>query len=102
MIIKNATIKEVKLGFEDHGILTSYVILDYGGSGQGLGGFCLGGEYTDYWVRGILESLELKDWNDLVGTNVRVKLTTDDMLAEIIEIGHIIKDLWFNPRRKKE
>ena len=37
MRIKNAIIENVTLGFEDHGIMTSYIHVDYGGGGGGFG-----------------------------------------------------------------
>ena len=39
--IKNAIITGTYLGIEDHGILTFWLYLDYGGSGQGFGGYQL-------------------------------------------------------------
>jgi hypothetical protein len=36
-----AKIRSVTLGWEDHGILTCLVDLDYGGSGQGIGAYAL-------------------------------------------------------------
>lgn len=36
-----AKIRNVKLGWEDHGIFTCRLDLDYGGSGQGAGDYCL-------------------------------------------------------------
>lgn len=39
---KNAIIRDVRLGIEDHGFLTAWLMLEYGdGSGQGFGGYAL-------------------------------------------------------------
>ena len=65
-------IKSASLGFEDHGLLTFWLDLDFGGSGQGFGGYCLGGGFTDACIRGILEAVGVKDWVDLVGKQVWV------------------------------
>lgn len=37
--LKNAIIKDVRVMIEDHGLLSCYVTLDYGGSCQGFGGY---------------------------------------------------------------
>jgi hypothetical protein len=39
----NAKIADVQLGFEDHGILTSFVFWEGDGGGGGFGGLNLGG-----------------------------------------------------------
>lgn len=39
--IKNAIISSVSLDTGDRGLLTGWLNLDYGGSGQGFGGHCL-------------------------------------------------------------
>lgn len=41
MTIKNAIINNAKIHFENGGILTVWLGLDYGGSGQGFGGYSL-------------------------------------------------------------
>ena len=42
--IVNARIRSTTLGVEDHGIFTAWLNLDYGGSGQGFGGWALDGK----------------------------------------------------------
>ncbi|WP_423258771.1 hypothetical protein, partial [Escherichia coli] len=37
--VKNAVITGTMLGVEDHGILSCMIYLDYGGAGQGFGGY---------------------------------------------------------------
>lgn len=39
--LRNAKIRHTMLGIEDHGIFTFVLDLDYGGSGQGAGMYCL-------------------------------------------------------------
>lgn len=103
MKIKNAVIQHVSLGFEGHGILSSFITVNYGGSGQGFGGYAFGGEYTDYWVRGVLKALEVEDWSKLNGTSVRVKVDGDGHFnGKIVAIGHIIKDKWFYAEKDAE
>jgi hypothetical protein len=42
-----AKIRNVQLGWESHGIFTCQIDLDYGGSGQGAGGYSLDGPRHD-------------------------------------------------------
>lgn len=72
-----ARIRETTLGFEDHGLLTAFLHLEYadkggkiGGSGQGFGGRILSGEFTDYWIRGVLTAVGVNDWSMLPGRMV--------------------------------
>lgn len=66
---------------EDHGILTFYIILDFGGSGQGFGGYCLD-NYSkekkrrigsaaggDLYLQ-ILNFFAVDRWSDIVGRTV--------------------------------
>ncbi len=81
------------LGFEDRGIMTCFIQLDYGdSSSQGFGGYSLGGEYTDKVIKGILKALDVDMWEKLKGTNVRIE--TDG--HKIIAIGHFLKEHWFS------
>lgn len=105
--IKNAIITSTHLGCEDHGIFTCYLHLDYGGSGQGFGGYALdkhngnrgegserlGTAYGMEFIRRILSTLEISQWEKLPGTHVRVVASHEKVLS----IGHIIKDRWFSP-----
>ena len=101
--IKNAKIKSVSIFYGDHGILTSFVDLDYGGSGQGLGGYDLGANFDTKpekatvhlgaWVGGILRTLEVDRWEKLPGVACRIKASHNKVEA----IGHLLKDRWFYP-----
>lgn len=105
----NAKITYTHLGYEDHGIMTFYLGLDYGGSGQAAGGYALddrdplkdidgiflGRKATKIFgltVQAILNTLELQKWEDLPGTHIRVK--ADD--GKVYEIGHLLKNKWLN------
>lgn len=92
-MIQNAKITGTSLGFDHH--YSFWVYLDYGGSGQGFGGFALGGEFTDYVLRGVLTTvLEEGTWEDLKGKPCRVKIED----GTIVAIGHYLEDKWFNPK----
>jgi hypothetical protein len=91
--IKNAKIESTMLGFEDHGIFTCFLQLDYGGGGQGFGGYTLGGKYGSDFIKAILETVGVNEWEKLPGKHIRVKAER----TKIHEIGNIIIDKWFNP-----
>jgi hypothetical protein len=104
---KNAIITSTHLGDEDHGIMTCYLHLDFGGSGQGFGGYSLdqhngernansrriGTAYGLEFIKRILETLEVGKWEKLPGTHLRVKADH----GKVHSIGHFIKDQWFTP-----
>jgi hypothetical protein len=103
--IKNARIASTRLGIEDHGILTAYIILDLeGGSGQGFGGY----QFDFYprsgrvhlpqgshFIRRVLEVIGADYWEELPGKPCRIKrITRGD---QINCLGNFIEDKWFNP-----
>lgn len=103
--IKNATITSTVLGTEDHGILTFYLHLDYGGSGQSAGGYSLdnplkdgngkfikriGTAYGMQLIVAIMETVGVVKWEDLKGQHIRVEAEHNGVLA----IGNFLKDNW--------
>ena len=94
MEIKNARITGTMLGYEDHGIFTCMIDLDYGGGCQGFGGYTLGGDYTNKFIEGIFKALKVRKWEELKGQLIRVKADN----SKVYEIGHLLEDSWFNPR----
>lgn len=106
--IKNAIITSAELTTEDHGLLSSWIRLDYGGSCQGFGGYAL---YLPkafkshnkvgmcgHWIFRCMEIAGVYNWKDMVGKSVRVKTEH----SKIHGIGHIIKDDWFFPAKDFE
>lgn len=107
--VKNALIKSASIEIEDHNILTAWLHLDYGGSGQGFGGYSLG-LGSDYkhrsdapehlfcqrFLRRCMEIAGVTRWADLPGKTIRVE--TDTPRGLIVGIGHIVKDDWFRPK----
>jgi hypothetical protein len=78
-----AKIRSTFLGYEDHGIFTGILDLDYGGSGQGAGTLCL--DYNDRdsgkhkestdgavhrWVIGCLRACGADRWEKVAGRTV--------------------------------
>jgi hypothetical protein len=75
-----AKVRSTFLGYEDHGIFTGILDLDYGGSGQGAGTLCL--DYNDRdserhvettpggvhrWVTGCLRAFGVDQWEKIPG-----------------------------------
>jgi hypothetical protein len=91
--IRNAIIRETFLGYEDNGIFTYRIELDYGCTGQAAGMISLGDVYTHRTVQGLIDTVGVKSWEELKGKYVRV-------LAEptrVHNIGNILDDgRWFN------
>lgn len=79
-------IKSTSLGYEDHGILTASLVVEWPGGGVSVGGFCLdeprGREGKDYSRKGtaygldhiiwILDTVGVDRWEALVGKTVVV------------------------------
>lgn len=109
--IKNAVIDKADIRLERGFIVTSWLQLDYGVSGQGFGGFGLAGAaFTDSkmgeatgphmgeWVRHVLPIAGVGCWSKIPGKSVRVALTDEGFGGKVVGIGHIIKDQWFYPQ----
>jgi hypothetical protein len=99
---RNAVIESVSLTNEN-GVLSAWLHLDYGGVGQGFGGFALylPASFTHHELMSVcghfvwrcMEIAGVTDWSKLPGKTIRVR-------AERIKahaIGHIVKDDWFYP-----
>ena len=103
-VIRNARITATSLGFEDHGILSFGICLDYGGAGQWAGGYALDGadpndprsgvrHYVSCRFLGeILRVLGVEKWEKLPGTSCRV----ESEHHRVNRIGHLLNDEWVN------
>jgi len=106
MEIKNAIIEKTTLSFADRGFLDCWLHLDYGGSGQGFGGFALylpksfahheRKSYAGHFLFRVMQIAGVESWDRLVGRTIRVRGGRCDIDA----IGHIVKDDWYGPKEE--
>jgi hypothetical protein len=102
--IKNAVITSASITTGDRGFLDAWLHLDYGGSGQGFGGYVLYLPKTfahhniesvaGHFIFRIMEISGVTNWEDLKGKTIRV----DADHGGVSGIGHIVKDDWFYPK----
>jgi hypothetical protein len=97
---RNARIRRTTLGYEDHGILTCYLHMEWSGGGQGFGGYAMkgGNGYGANFIDRILKTVGVEAWEDLPGKHIRI----DHEHTKIHRIGHIIEDKWFSPEDERE
>ena len=83
----NAVIEDAQISTADHGILSVWLRLDYGGSCQGFGGYSLmclsdnkkleewqtGGNYAGVFIVRCMEIAGVHDWKDMKGRTIRVR-----------------------------
>ena len=104
----NAVTKKAELTSDDHGLLSAWLTLDYGGMGQGFGGYAL---YlpksfkhhklespAGHFIFRCMEIAGVIRWADLVGKTIRVNKEH----SKIHGIGHIVNDDWFYPEQDFE
>lgn len=108
MQIENGVIERTSLGTEDHGIMTCMLHIRFKVCEQSFGGFTLdsksespgnhrtGTAYGMEFIMRILDVVYVPMWEDLCGKHLRVK--RNDECEDIVAIGNIVKDKWFNPR----
>jgi len=101
--IKNAVIESAEITTADRGILDCWLSLDFGGAGQGFGGYALYlprsfSHHQILSVAGhhlfrIMEIAGVEKWSQLKGRTIRV----EGSWSKIHRIGHIVKDDWYCP-----
>ncbi|MFA5670628.1 MAG: hypothetical protein WCY37_03525 [Candidatus Dojkabacteria bacterium] len=100
-MIKNAIVRNTFLGY-DHGILTSFLHIEFESSSQCFGGYSLDRPNEQpsvacgAFIAGVLKTLEIDSWEKIVKIPCRVEI--DEKFDTIIRIGHFVKDKWFDPK----
>ena len=89
-----AKITKTALGYEDHGIFTAWLSLDYGGGGQGAGGYALD-EYDEPkkrrvghkcgmdFIIGVLAACGVDSWEKVAGRTV-IALREDGWHGKVV------------------
>lgn len=106
---KNAVIEGAVIANDDHGLLSAWVTLDYGGGGQGFGGYVLylpddfkhatnQKNYAGHFIWRVMQIAGVSEWGELAGKTVRARGDHGHVDA----IGHIVKDDWFDPAKDFE
>lgn len=113
--IENGRITSADIQFSRGFILDAWVHLEFEGSGQGFGGYVLGGNPFDSekcadhakqanlaadFIGGIMAVADVEKWSDLKGKVVRVERA--DKFGQIVAIGHAFKDRWYRPVERME
>lgn len=102
--IRNAIIESTSLTIAERDLLDAWLHLDYGGSGQGFGGYALylpesyrnhtkAGDFAGHFIYRVLKIAGADEWSKLKGRTIRVRADH----GQIHAIGHIVKDDWFVP-----
>ncbi len=105
--IRNAIIQSASINDSERGLLTAWLHLDYGGSGQGFGGYALYLpksfshhrllSHAGHFIWRCMEIADVSSWEKMAGKTIRVKLDKGGLGGRILAIGHIVKDDWFDP-----
>lgn len=94
MEIINAKITSTSLGIESHGIMSSWLTLEWDGGGVGWGGYVLGGESGIKYIEEILNVVGVESWEKLKGQYIRVE--TGGWGSKCDKIGNLLKDKWIS------
>jgi len=105
ILTHNALIVSATLTTADHGLLSGWLSLDYGGAGQNFGGYSLylpkgfkhhnllGPNYAGHFIYRVMQIADVTEWGQLKGKTIRARAEHNRVHA----IGHIIKEDWFCP-----
>lgn len=108
----NAIIERAEIVIDRGFILSVWLHLELGtGGGQGFGGYSLfllkssanheqskKANYAGIFISRVMEIAGVDNWDHLKGKTIRIR--KEDNFSSIEEIGHIVKDDWFNPKEE--
>lgn len=96
--MENAQIKSVRLGFEDHGLLTLDISLRFAdGKGCCFGGWNMTNNPKGMSAVGeLLKAMKADSLNELEETYCRTLSIGNSCGGRVMAIGHIIEDSWFS------
>jgi hypothetical protein len=110
-IIENGRITGVEIQFDRGFALSCWVHIEFDGSGQGFGGYVLGGNPFDQsavcarhdeqanfaadFIGGVMACADVERLSDAKGNVIRVR--RDEHFGPIVAIGHPFKDRWYEP-----
>lgn len=108
----NALIESATVRMDRDVFLSVWLMLDYGGTHQGFGGYVLGGDPSTLagrhseqknlcaeFIVSCLRAGGVDELHRLAGKTIRVK-KKGNAWGDILAIGHIVKDdRWFWPRK---
>lgn len=78
-----AKIKKTFLGYEDHGVLTAFLHVDYGGAQQAIGGYQLDCPSGAVWIARVLKACGVASWEQLPGRTIYVRRDTNGRVLGI-------------------
>lgn len=87
----NAQIDSADIKITEQNCLTIDMVFTWEGCGQSIPMYNLGTKYLSKWIRSILETLEVTEWNKVKGQYCRI-LRID---GKIVGIQHIVKNKSF-------
>ena len=106
--LTNAIIKSATITSADHGLLSAWLFVEFDCGGQGFGGYCLYVPKTSphhkmaspagHFIWRCMEIAGVTSWDELPGKTIRIKHSH----SSISEIGHIVKNDWFSPKKDFE
>lgn len=107
--IQNGIVSSAEVTMDRGSFLSVWLHLDYGGSGQGFGGYVLGGtpdskagqmhatgpNFAAEFLVACMRVCDVEAFDKCAGKAIRVR--RDREYGQIEAIGHITKDVWFSP-----
>ena len=103
-VMELGMVEETMLGIEDHGIFSSWLHIDFGGTGQGAGGYSLDSPVSDedgkhigrfgsafgaQWIMDTLKVVGVDSWERVKGSKVYV--LRKDEWSSIEGLAHWLK-----------